>query len=118
MLCECFVYCVWCVSVLVCGCVVCECVCVGVWCVCVGVWCVSVLCVGVGVGEYFVFVTPRELYDVGSVMLSDEASIICGMLVGLNSMDYNVMMKGEDFDRTVSKGAWHMGLGTRKEGVM
>ncbi|KAL5479347.1 hypothetical protein EMCRGX_G022860 [Ephydatia muelleri] len=42
----------------------------------------------------------RELYDVGSVMLSDEASIICGMLVGLNSMDYNVMMKGEDFDRT------------------
>ena len=86
---------VWHVSVL------CVC-CVWVW-----VWC-----------EYFVFVTPRELYDVGSVMLSDEASIICGMLVGLNSMDYNVMMKGEDFDRTVSKGAWHMGVGTRKEGVM
>ena len=42
----------------------------------------------------------KELYDVGSVMLSEEAAIISGMLVGLNSMDYNVMMKGEDFDRT------------------
>ena len=44
----------------------------------------------------------RELYDVESVMLSEEASIISGILVGLNSLDYNVMMKGEAFDKTVS----------------
>ena len=43
-------------------------------------------------------------------MLSEDASIISGMLVGLNSMDYNVMMKGEDFDKAVRR------EGVRREG--
>ena len=35
-------------------------------------------------------------------MLSEEAIVVCGLLMGLNALDYNVMMSGEDFDKSVS----------------
>ena len=35
-------------------------------------------------------------------MMCEEGSVIAGLLMGLNAIDYNVMMKGEDFDKSVS----------------
>ncbi len=35
-------------------------------------------------------------------MFSEEGMVIAGLLVGLNAIDYNVMMKGEEYDRSVS----------------
>ena len=40
------------------------------------------------------------------MMLSEDAVVVCGLLMGLNALDYNVMMSGEDFDKSVSP---HMG---------
>ena len=34
-------------------------------------------------------------------MSSEEGVIIAGLLVGLNTIDYNVVTKGEDFDKPV-----------------
>ena len=42
-----------------------------------------------------------DWYDPDAVMLSEESTIIAGMLMGLNAIDYNVLMKGEDFDKSV-----------------
>ena len=35
-------------------------------------------------------------------MLCEEGTVAAGLLMGLNAIDYNVMMKGEDFDKSVS----------------
>ena len=35
-------------------------------------------------------------------MLCEEGTVVAGLLMGLNAIDYNVMMKGEDFDKSVS----------------
>ena len=43
-------------------------------------------------------------------MMCEEGSVIAGLLMGLNAIDYNVMMKGEDFDKSVSyTGNWCSG---------
>ena len=44
----------------------------------------------------------REWYEPEAMMLSEEAIVVCGLLMGLNALDYNVMMSGEDFDKSVS----------------
>ena len=36
------------------------------------------------------------------MMLSEDAAVVCGLLMGLNALDYNVMMSGEDYDKSVS----------------
>ena len=46
--------------------------------------------------------TLREWYEPEAMMLSEETVVVCGLLMGLNALDYNVMMKGEDFDKSVS----------------
>ena len=43
-----------------------------------------------------------EWYDHQSVMLSEEGVVISGLLMGLNAIDYNVLQKAEDFDKSVS----------------
>lgn len=40
----------------------------------------------------------NEFYEEGSLMLSEEATIICGLLVGINILDCNLCLKGEDLD--------------------
>ena len=35
-------------------------------------------------------------------MLCEEGTVVAGLLMGLNAIDYNVMMKGEDYDKSVS----------------
>jgi len=35
-------------------------------------------------------------------MPCEEGTVVAGLLMGLNAIDYNVMMKGEDFDKSVS----------------
>ena len=36
------------------------------------------------------------------MMLSEDAVVVCGLLMGLNALDYNVMISGEEFDKSVS----------------
>lgn len=43
-----------------------------------------------------------EWYDRQSIMWCEEGVVISGLLMGLNAIDYNVHMKGEDFDKSVS----------------
>ena len=43
----------------------------------------------------------RDWYQPGALLASEEGVIIAGLLVGLNTIDYNVVMKGEDFDKPV-----------------
>ncbi|OTF70282.1 RUN domain containing protein [Euroglyphus maynei] len=40
----------------------------------------------------------QEFYDTNSLMLSDDANVLCGLLVGLNSFDYSVYIKEEILD--------------------
>ncbi|XP_065905492.1 RUN and FYVE domain-containing protein 2-like [Dysidea avara] len=58
------------------------------------------------VGEYFKLMVEKqnalsEWYQPGALLYSEEGTIIAGLLVGLNTIDYNVVMKGEDFDKPV-----------------
>ena len=43
----------------------------------------------------------RDWYQHGALLSSEEGVIIAGLLVGLNTIDYNVVTKGEDFDKPV-----------------
>jgi len=44
----------------------------------------------------------REFYDAGALMLNDEATVVAGLLVGLNIIDCNMVLKDdEDLDRPV-----------------
>ena len=45
--------------------------------------------------------TVRDWYEPGAMLLCDEGTVICGLLVGLNAIDYNVMLSGEEFDQTL-----------------
>ena len=44
----------------------------------------------------------REWYEPQAMMLSEEMTVVCGLLMGLNALDYNVMMSGDDYDKSVS----------------
>ena len=35
-------------------------------------------------------------------MVCEEGTVVAGLLMGLNAIDYNVVMKEEDFDKSVS----------------
>ena len=49
------------------------------------------------------YVSPsRECYEEDSLMMSEGMDLISGLLMGLNIIDYTVMMTGEEFDRAVS----------------
>lgn len=43
----------------------------------------------------------REFYEPGSLMMEEEGAVIVGMLVGLNVIDANLCVKGEDLDTQV-----------------
>lgn len=45
-----------------------------------------------------------EWYDPEAFLLNEESVVMSGLLMGLNVIDYNVIMKGEDYDRPVSLG--------------
>ena len=45
-----------------------------------------------------------EWYDPEAFLLNEEGVVMGGLLMGLNVIDYNVIMKGEDYDRPVSIG--------------
>ncbi|OWA50710.1 RUN and FYVE domain-containing protein 2 [Hypsibius exemplaris] len=40
-----------------------------------------------------------DSYEPGALLLSDESSVIAGLLVGLNFIDYNLCVKDEDLDQ-------------------
>ncbi len=44
-----------------------------------------------------------EWYDRQSILLCEEGVVISGLLMGLNAIDYNVLLKAEDFDKSVSQ---------------
>ena len=43
----------------------------------------------------------REWYDDGALVMNDEAVVLLGHLVGLNCIDANLCMKGDDLDNQV-----------------
>lgn len=50
-----------------------------------------------------------EWYDSEAFLLNEEGMVMSGLLMGLNVIDYNVIMKGEDYDRPVSMGGTCVG---------
>ncbi|KAK7092821.1 RUN domain-containing protein 3B-like [Littorina saxatilis] len=40
----------------------------------------------------------RRFYQPGAIMLGDEATELCGVLLGLNSIDFGFCLKGENYD--------------------
>ena len=46
-----------------------------------------------------------ERYEPFAMMAVEEGSVIAGMLVGLNVIDCNLCLKGEDLDKQA--GCWH-----------
>lgn len=48
------------------------------------------------------FQSPSEFYDAGALMLEEEGAVMGGLLVGLNVIDANLCIKGEDLDSQVS----------------
>ena len=47
-----------------------------------------------------------EWYDPEAFLLNEEGVVTSGLLMALSVLDYNVIMKGEDFDRSVSGWGW------------
>lgn len=45
-----------------------------------------------------------EFYEPNALMMEEEGAIIAGLLVGLNVIDANFCMKGEDLDSQVWEG--------------
>ena len=56
------------------------------------------------------FHSSREWYESEAVMVSEEAQLMTGLLMGLNAIDYNMTLPGEECDRSVREG------GGRREG--
>lgn len=44
-----------------------------------------------------------EFYEPNALMMEEEGAVIAGLLVGLNVIDANLCMKGEDLDSQVHK---------------
>lgn len=49
---------------------------------------------------YLLFLS--EFYEPNALMMEEEGAVIAGLLVGLNVIDANLCMKGEDLDSQVS----------------
>lgn len=47
-------------------------------------------------------VCHSDFYENAAVMLEEEGAVIVGLLVGLNVIDANLCVKGEDLDSQVS----------------
>ena len=45
---------------------------------------------------------PSEWYESDALLLSEDGQVLSGLLMGLNAIDYNMLMKGEEFDKSVS----------------
>lgn len=46
-------------------------------------------------------VSRSEFYEPNALMMEEEGAVIAGLLVGLNVIDANLCMKGEDLDSQV-----------------
>lgn len=44
---------------------------------------------------------PSEFYEYHALMMEEEGAVIVGLLVGLNVIDANLCVKGEDLDSQV-----------------
>lgn len=80
----------------------------------------DVFCLSSGVTQHIIFCTSNsfflsfflsappclpllsEFYDSGALMLEEEGAVMGGLLVGLNVIDANLCIKGEDLDSQVS----------------
>lgn len=70
--------------------------------------------------------SPRssEFYEPNALMMEEEGAVIAGLLVGLNVIDANLCMKGEDLDSQVmdngssSEILWKVGIGQIKIAVL
>lgn len=55
---------------------------------------------------FFLFISSlhvlSEFYDYGAFMMEEEGVVMGGLLVGLNVIDANLCIKGEDLDSQVS----------------
>ena len=49
------------------------------------------------------FHSYSEWYESDSVMLCDEGQVMTGLLMGLNAIDYNMTISGEECDKSVSE---------------
>lgn len=53
-------------------------------------------------------VSRSEFYEPEALMMEEEGMVIVGLLVGLNVLDANLCLKGEDLDSQV---IWGLGFG-------
>lgn len=51
---------------------------------------------------YYLCPSPSEFYEPGALMMEEEGVVMGGLLVGLNVIDANLCIKGEDLDSQVS----------------
>lgn len=51
---------------------------------------------------YYLYPSPSEFYEPGALMMEEEGVVMGGLLVGLNVIDANLCIKGEDLDSQVS----------------
>lgn len=52
-------------------------------------------------------VSCSEFYEPEALMMEEEGMVIVGLLVGLNVLDANLCLKGEDLDSQV---LWNLGF--------
>lgn len=53
-----------------------------------------------------VFISCSEFYEPEALMMEEEGTVIVGLLVGLNVLDANLCLKGEDLDSQVGWESW------------
>lgn len=53
-----------------------------------------------------VFISCSEFYEPEALMMEEEGTVIVGLLVGLNVLDANLCLKGEDLDSQVGRESW------------
>lgn len=51
----------------------------------------------------FLTLVFSEFYEPNALMMEEEGAVIAGLLVGLNVIDANLCMKGEDLDSQVTR---------------
>lgn len=54
--------------------------------------------------DVIICLSPSEFYEPGALMMEEEGVVMGGLLVGLNVIDANLCIKGEDLDSQVSPG--------------
>lgn len=58
----------------------------------------------ISAGHHRLCLSPSEFYEPGALMMEEEGVVMGGLLVGLNVIDANLCIKGEDLDSQVSPG--------------